>query len=85
MHGSHPVEGKRVDERLPDIPGDIVELFTKVISLCKEAGCHSVSLSIQASKIFRDHGNVSINWTSGRHGEKAGAVIRTEVTKRIEV
>ena len=69
----------------PEIPPDVVDLFRKVIELCKNAGCYSVDLKVAPNWKGSFFGQVQAQWTSGRHGEKAGCTVRTELSTRIEV
>ena len=69
----------------PVIPPAITELCRKVLQLCKDAGCHAVDVKLSPNWEQGFHGQVQVQWQSGRHGVPAGCTIRTELLTHLEV
>ena len=69
----------------PKVPDEIVELFRKVVQLCKDAECTSLMLEVSPPWRGAYHGQVKLEWRSGRHGVPANCEIVTELRTRIAV
>ena len=69
----------------PVLPPTIAELCRQVLQLCKDAGCHSVDLKLSPNWQSGFHGQVQVQWGSGRHGVPASCTIRTELLTHLEV
>lgn len=78
------MDGLREQLALPDLPDDIVALFEKVITLCKESGVHSVDLKVSSGSLFPS-GPVQCQWVRGRHGAKSQTIVRAEIYRHIQV
>lgn len=69
----------------PKIPADMVELFSKVIALCKEYGCTGADLKISPSWEGAYWGQLQCQWHCGRHGDAAKTVVMCELRSHIQV
>lgn len=69
----------------PALPQEVVDLCKVLLQACKDAGCSSVDIKLNPGWREGFSGQVQVQWSCGRHGEKSSCVIRTELITRVEV
>ncbi len=69
----------------PTIPLEMTELCRKVLELCKDAGCYSVTLDLNPGWRASFHSQIHVQWSSGRHGAPSRCVIETKLLTHLEV